>query len=673
MNPLLEKSTLRHQAIPYDKIKGEHFLPALRKAIELAEACIESIKSLEPSFKNTIVGLETAADHVGYVSGIFYGLYSAHCTSEIESISEEFNSILTRYDNNVSLDKILFEKVKFVKDNSPSSLNSEDHMLLEKTYKSFIRNGALLSDSDKEDIRCIDKEMSSLDIKFTENVRKSINAFELVIENEKDLKGLPASSVESAKKLAIEKNKRDSWIFTLDVPSRLPFMQNCENRDLRKKMYVASSTIALGGEFDNEQNVKRMLELKFKRARLLGYKNHSEFILEERMAKNPETVFRFLKQFEEKSKAASEKEFQKLSRLKEELTGEDSFERHDASFYCEVLKKKELDIDDEVLRPYLELQNVIDGVFEIAEKLYDIKFKEVSDLPKFHTEVRVYEVYSMDNSFIGLFYADFHPRKEKRPGAWMNDIVAQGLSFGEISHPHIHITCNFTKPTDTKPSLLTLDEVETLFHEFGHGLHGLLSKCTYKSIAGTNVLWDFVELPSQIMENWVKEKECLDLFAKHYETGDMIPSEYIEKIKLSGQFLEGLGTMRQTSFGALDMELHNTDPKEISDLIEFENSILEKFDSYKKDNTKSMLCSFGHIFPHGGYSSGYYSYKWAEVLDADAFEAFKEKGIFSKEVALSFKENILEKGGSQHPMQLYKNFRGQEPSIEPLLRRAGLL
>jgi peptidyl-dipeptidase Dcp len=674
MNPLLNLSDLRHNAVPYDKIKAEHFIPAIKVAIESGKANIEKLKNLEPSFENTIEGLEFADDQVTYVQGVFSSLYYAHCTDDIQAISEEFQSLLTKYYNGISLDAVLFEKVKAVKEKTNiESLDVEGQMLLTKMYKSFVRNGAELNSTDKETIAKIDEEMSSLDIKFSDNIRKHTAAFIHFVDNKDELKGLPEGALEAAATLAKEKGQEGKWAFTLQAPSFVPVLESCENRELRKLIQQARSSTAFGGEFDNEANVRRMLELKEQRAKLLGYTNHSEFILEEQMAKTPATVFSFLKEIGDKAKPVAIKEFEELKRIKKEQTGDDSFFNYDNSFYAQALKKQELNFDDEAVRPYLKLENVISGVFDIAERLFEISFKEVSDLPTFHDDVKTFEVYTNDGSFIGLFYCDFHPRKEKGPGAWMNDVVPGGMMFGKQGHPHIHNTCNFTKPTESKPSLLTLNEVETLFHEFGHGLHGLLTKCKYKSQAGTNVLRDFVELPSQVMENWVKEKECLDLFAKHYETGEIIPQELVDKIVKASNFLEGNATLRQISFSMLDMNLHNTPIDEIKDLNKFENDILNDYFFYDLEGKGSMLCSFGHIFSHSGYSSGYYSYKWAEVLDADAFEAFKEKSIFDKDVAKKFKENILEKGGSVHPMELYKAFRGSEPSVDPLLKRAGLL
>ena len=674
MEHLLKLSDLKYQAVPYDKIKAEDFIPELKKAIEIGKDNIAAIKKIEnPNFENTIEACESSDEEVSYIAGIYYGLYSAHCTDGIQAIAEKFSSLLTKYNNDISLDLELFEKVKHVYDNQDKeSLTTEQINVLDKFYKGFTRNGALLSEEDKDKIRAIDEEMAKLDNSFSENVRKANAAYIQIIDNEKDLEGMPDGIIEAAKGEAKKRDMSDKWVFTLDYPSIGPFLQYCQNRDLREQMNRAAGAKAFGGEFDNTKNVKRMIELKDQRAKLLGYKNHSYFILEERMAKNPETVMSFLEDLLIKAKPAAMKDKQKLVELKKELTGNEDFQRWDRAFYTEILKKRELDLDDEALRPYFKLENVVQGVFDIATKLYDIKFVENKDLPTFHEDVKVYEVYNIDDSFIGLFYTDFFPRTEKRPGAWMNDVISQGIMFGKVRHPHVHITCNFTKPTETKPSLLNLNEVLTLFHEFGHALHGLLSKCTYRSVAGTNVYWDFVELPSQVMENWVLEKECLDLFATHYQTGEKIPEELVNKIKTTQQFLEGLATLRQLSFAFLDMKLHNTPPEQISDIAKFEDEVMSDYDPYPRTGG-NMLCSFGHIFPHGGYSSGYYSYKWAEVLDADAFEAFKENGVFDSKTAKAFKENILEKGGSEDAMELYKRFRGHEPQVEPLLKRAGLI
>ena len=625
------------------------------------------------SFESVIEAEETAADRLDYVAEVFYALYSAHCTDKLSEIAPEFNEKLTNYSSDVSLDSKLFEKIKEVYEQKESlNLTPEQKVVLENTYSSYTRNGALLSEDDKLTLRNIDQELSQLNLKFSENIRNATNSFELKIENEKELAGMPDSVIEAASMRASEKGHENSWLFTLDFPSYLPFMQYCQNRELRQKMQTAASTKACGGEFDNTGNVKEILSLRQRRAKLLGYKNHADFVLEKRMAKKAETVLAFLDEILEKSHAKAHEEFKRLKGLRKEMTGEANFERCDAAMYTEFLKKKELNFDDEVLKPYFQIENVIEGVFTIAKKLYQLEFIKRDDLPKYHEDVTVYEVRDIDQNYVGLFYTDFYPREQKRPGAWMTTFRNAGLQFGEVKRPFVSIVCNFTKPTKTKPSLLTLDEVLTLFHEFGHALHGLLAKSKYKSVAGTNVHWDFVELPSQIMENWVMEKECLDIFAKDYQTGELIPANLIEKIQESRKFLEAMATLRQLSFAYLDMSWHSIDPEKIDDVIEYENSIMKKFNLYDSESEGAMSPAFGHIFA-GGYAAGYYSYKWAEVLDADAFELFLEKGIFNQEVAKSFKENILEKGGSEDPSVLYRQFRGSDPKPEALLKRAGLI
>ena len=674
MNPLMQASAHPFQAISYDKIKAEHFLPALNEAIEHAKAHFEKIKKVsEPNFENIIEASEVAEDRINYITNIYYALYSAECTDEISAISEEFSQTLTRFSNDITLDPEIFKQVKAVFEKKEQlDLNYEQKKVLNDMYSDFTRNGALLDDDQKKRLREIDETLAKTGLVFTENVRKATNAFSLTVTDKKDLAGMPEAVIEAASEAAESKGLKDSWVFTLEYPSFLPFMKYCQNEELRKEMHHALATKATTGEFNNQDNIKEILALRWERAKLLGYNDHAHFVLEKRMAQNSNAVISFLNNIYDKSIAAAKADLSKLKALKKELTGSDDFNRWDIAFYTEILKKRELNIDDELLRPYFKLENVVDGVFKIAQKLYGINFKKLDNIPKFHEDVMTYEVVSNDGDFVGLFYADFFPRKTKRPGAWMTDLKEQGLMFGEVNRPFVSITCNFTKPTKSRPSLLTLDEVLTLFHEFGHALHGLLSKCTYRSVSGTSVYWDFVELPSQIMENWVTEKECLDLFATHYETGETIPAEYIQKIKDSKKFMEGHATLRQLSFGFLDMAWHTTDPSEISNVIAFEDQAIEKYDLFPRDGQQNMSCSFGHIFG-GGYAAGYYSYKWAEVLDADAFEFFLEKGIFDPQVARSFKENILEKGGSEHPMELYKRFRGKEPDADALLRRGGLI
>lgn len=674
MSVLLEKSKLDFGAVDFPNISPEEYLPSLRTAIKEAYKKVEQIKKVDnPGFENVVVALEEASVGVYDISEIFYVLYGAHCTKELTAISEEFSDEITRYGNNLALDAELFAKVKAVyQQKAQLTLTAEQSTVLEEMYQSFSRNGANLDEAGKEKLRKIDEELSKLSLKFSENVRNATNDFVLLLDNEKDLEGIPESIVQSARETAKEKGHDGFWCFTLEYPSYVPFMQYCKNRELRQKMSEAFGSRAFGGKFDNSYIVKDTLRLRKERAALLGYTNHADFVLEKRMAQNTPTVMKFLGEMLEKAKPVATKEVETLRDLKEELTGDRDFQKYDMAFYSEILKKRTLDIDDELLRPYFKLDNVVEGVFQVATKLYGITFKSREDLPKYHQDVKVYEVSEANGEFLGLFYTDFFPRETKRSGAWMTDIRQQGLAHGKVERPHVAIVCNFTKPTSSRPSLLTLDEVLTLFHEFGHALHGLLTKCTYRSVSGTSVYWDFVELPSQIMENWVMEKECLDLFAVHYETGEKIPEKYIEKIRESRKFLEGLGTLRQLSFGFLDMGWHTVSPESITDVGEFERKLIQEYDLLPQNPKTNMSCAFGHLFS-GGYAAGYYSYKWAEVLDADAFSYFQEEGVFSNIVATKFKTHVLEKGGSEHPMELYKRFRGKEPSVEPLLDRSGLL
>lgn len=674
MNPLLQDSKLEFEAIDFSLIKPEHYLPALKVAINEAKENIEKVKKCnEISFDSIILAEECSADRLDSIVEIFYALHSAHCIDELNEIAEEFNEELTKYSSDISLDADLFAKVKQVYDKKDEmNLNSEQLVVIDNSYKGFTRNGALLNDADKEILREIDQKLSKLSLNFSENIRKANAGYLLVVEDEKLLEGMPAGILEAAKELASQKEQAGKWAFNFDYPSYIPFMQYCKNRELRKEIWTANSTKTLKGEFDNSELIKETLVLRKQRANLLGYKDHPSFVLERRMAGNSERVMNFIGDITEKSKTQAKADFQRIKNLKKELTGDDELRSYDSSMYSELLLMKELDFDDEILRPYFKLENVLEGVFEIAKRLYGLTFIERADLPKYHADVKVYEVKDDKGEYVGLYYGDYFPRPEKRPGAWMTTFRNAGFQFGETKRPFVCNVCNFTKPTATKPSLLTLDEVMTLFHEFGHGLHGLLAKSHYKSVAGTNVFWDFVELPSQIMENWVMEKECLDIFARHYETDESIPEELITKIKESRKFLEGMGTLRQMSLATLDMNWHLADPSAIEDIYNFEQESFKPFNLYPSEGLGSVSTSFGHIFS-GGYSSGYYSYKWAEVLDADAFAYFKENGIFNKEVAQSFKENILEKGGSVDPMELYKRFRGQEPSVDPLLKRAGLI
>lgn len=671
MYPLLKKSTLPFEAVDFSLIKDTEYIVALDEAIKIANTKIDLIKKENaPSFKSIIEKLEEASELVDHVSLVFSNMDSAHCTDEISKASQDFYAKLTEFGNSISMDADIFRLIKTVwinKDNE--NLSQEQHKVLENTYKSMVRNGALLTDSDKVTLKDIDNKLSELGVKFSENSRNAVNDYILFIDDEKRLNGIPEGAIEAAKEKAKEKGKDGSFAFGLEFSSFYPLLQYCEDRDLRKEIYMANATKAFGGKFDNQQIILQMVSLREKRAKLLGYKNHAAFILEERMAKDAATVFSFIEDIYTKAHPKAKEELQRLVQLKNEHSKDSDYQKWDHAFYSEKLKKKELDLDDEQLRPYFKLENVIDGVFQTSSKLYDLDFKQL-DISVYHKDVKVYEV-SSNGKNVGLFYCDFFPRKEKRAGAWMTQFRDQGLHSGVVKRPAVSIVCNFTKPTATKPSLLTLNEVLTLFHEFGHALHGLLSDVNYRSVSGPNVFWDFVELPSQIFENWALEEECLKLFAKHYKTGELLPNQYIEKIKKTNSFLSGLGNLRQLSFSALDMHWHTEDSSSIENVSSFETKHTQKYDLLPKINNTNFSCAFGHIFA-GGYSAGYYSYKWAEVLDADAFSYFQEHGIFNSKVAKSFKDNILSMGGSAHPMDLYKEFRGQEPSVDALMQRSGL-
>ncbi len=651
-------------------------MPAFLKAMEDARAEIDAITSNSdaPTFENTIEALEFSGQQLDRISSVFFNLNSAETNEEIQKIAQEVSPLLSEFGNDITLNEDLFKRVKSVYEQKGDlNLSVEQHTLLDKRYKSFSRNGANLPEDKKTRLREIDAESAKLKLKFGENILAETNKYQKHITNESDLDGLPDGTKEAATQLAKAKGKESGWLLTLDYPSYIPFMKYAKNRELRKNLSLAFGSKAFKGDkLDNKENVLKIAKLRHERANLLGYKTHAHFVLEERMAETPEKVRSFLNELLEKAKPAAKREFKQLEDFAKEMDGIDQLQKWDGSYYSEKLKQKLFNLDDEQLKPYFKLENVIDGVFKVAEKLFGLQFEEVFDIDKYHTEVKTYRVYDLNEDFISVFYADFHPREGKRGGAWMTSFKSQYRRNGENVRPHISNVCNFTPSTETKPSLLTFNEVTTLFHEFGHGLHGMLANTTYPSLSGTSVYWDFVELPSQVMENWCYEKEALELFAKHYKTGETIPMELVQKIKDSATFQEGMATLRQLSFGLLDMSWHGTDPSAISDVKAHETRAFSGTNLYPDTPETCMSTAFAHIF-QGGYSSGYYSYKWAEVLDADAFAYFKEKGIFNKEVATKFKDTILSKGGTEKPMVLYKRFRGAEPKVEALLERAGLL
>ena len=680
-NPLLQP----FDTAPFSKIRNDHFLPAIKELIETTKTEIEQItaNTESPSFENTVEALENTGLQLDRVTSIFFNLNSAETNDEIQKIAQEVSPLLSEFGNDILLNEALFIRVKVVFDSKDSiSLNDEQQMLLEKQYKGFSRNGANLSEAKKLELRKIDSELSKLKLTFGENVLAETNKFEMLITNKDDLSGLPEGAKEAAAQTAREKltpadeasdNGDAGWIFTLDYPSYIPFMTYANNRLLRKKMSLAAGAKAFHkDELDNQQNVLKIAKLRHQRAILLGYKSHAHFVLEERMAETPQKVQSFLKELLEKAKPAARREFKELEAFAKKLDGIDQLQKWDGAYYAEKLKQKLFNLDDEKLKPYFELKKVIGGVFTVAQKLYGLQFEEVVNIDKYHADVKAYRVGDHQGELVAIFYADFHPRPGKRGGAWMTSYKPQQIKNGVNDRPHVSIVCNFTKPTKSKPSLLTFNEVTTLFHEFGHALHGMLANTTYKGLSGTSVYWDFVELPSQILENWCYEKEALELFATHYETDDVIPMELVSKIKESATFHEGMQTLRQISFGMLDMAWHGADPSAVKNVKTFEKAAFADTSLYPDIAENCMSPSFSHIF-QGGYSAGYYSYKWAEVLDADAFAYFKQEGIFNKKVADKFKNYVLSQGGTQDPMELYVKFRGQKPNPDALIKRAGLI
>lgn len=670
-NPLLNK----FDTVPFSLIKNEHFKPAFQEAIKTAQREIDFItnNNENPIFENTIGALDFGGEQLNRISSVLFNLNSAETSDEIQKITREISPWLTKFRNDLTLNQPLFKKVQEVYNQRTNlSLTEEQKTLLEKHYRAFTRNGANLEEDKKEKLRELDTELARLSLQFGENVLADTNAYELNITNEADLDGLPQSAKTAAAELAKAKNK-EGYVFTLQYPSYLPFMKYVKNRKLRKTLAMAYGARGFQkNQYNNEENVLKIATLRYERARLLGFDTHAQFVLERRMAKSSDKVKAFLNDLLTRAKPAAEREFSELSAFAKETDGIDRLEKWDSAYYSEKLRQRLFDFDDEQLRPYFQLENVLNGIFTVAGKLYGLQFTEVHDIDKYHEEVRTFRVTDKDNKYIALLYTDFFPREGKRNGAWMTSFKEQEIRDGENGRPQVSIVCNFSRPTESDPSLLTFQEVTTLFHEFGHSLHGMLANTTYPGLSGTNVFWDFVELPSQVMENWCYEKETLELFARHYKTGELIPMALIEKIRKAANFHEGMQTVRQISFGLLDMAWHDIDPTGINDVKEHEKKAFQPTRLFPDVAENCMSTSFSHIF-QGGYSAGYYSYKWAEVLDADAFAHFKEKGIFNKDIATKFKDCILSKGGTEDPMILYRRFRGKEPSPDALLKRAGLM
>lgn len=674
-NILLTEFSTPHNTVPFDIIKFEDYRPAFDTAIKEARAAIdEIIKNPRPaSFENTIEALEKSEKLLDRISGIFFNLNEANTSDSMQHFAQEISPVLTEYSNDIFLNQELFNRIKVIKEKKDDlNLTKEQLMLLDKYYKAFVRNGVNLNDQDKEKFRQITSELSTLTLKFDENVLAETNAFELHLTDTADLAGLPSFVVESAAEEAKTRNK-EGWIFTLHYPSYVPFMQYSEKRELREKMYRAYNSKGFhGNDKDNKEIVKRISELRLQLAKLLGYNNYAAFVLEERMAETPEKVHGFLNELLDKSMPFAKEEFNEVQSFARSMGADFEIQRWDWAYYSEKLKKQKYSVNDEITRPYFKLENVQKGVFDLATTLFDITFKENQNIPVYNPDVKALEVYDKNNRFLAVLYLDFFPRQSKQGGAWATNFLSQYKEDGNDVRPHVSLVFNFTKPTSNNPSLLTYDQVTTFLHEFGHSLHYILSECTYKTLSGTSVYRDFVELPSQIMENWAQEKEWLDKVAVHYQTGEKIPEELVNKIIESSNFLAGYASVRQLTFGMNDMAWHTITSSVEIPVEEFEKKAISKTELFGPIEGCNISTQFGHIFA-GGYAAGYYSYKWAEVLDADAFLLFKKNGIFDKETAKSFRDNILSKGGTEHPMGLYVKFRGQEPTIDALLERSGLV
>jgi len=673
VNPLLEASNNPFGAPAFDKIKNEHYKPAFEAAIAQGKAQIDSIvnNTEAPTFANTVEALEYSGRTLTNISSIFFNLNEAATDSVMQSIALEVSPMLTDYSNDIMLNEKLFARIKSVYDSKDSlKLNPEQARLLEETYKGFVRNGSNLAGEDKAKFKEINKELSQLGLQFGQNVLAATNKFFLTITDSSQLKGLPDYVKEMGAAEAKEKSVK-GWVFTLQAPSYGPFMQYSENRELKEKMWKASNTKAFKDEFDNREIVKKIAGLRIERANLLGFATHADYVLDENMAKNPKTVNAFLKDLLDRTLPYAKQDVAEVEKYAQSTGFEGKLMPWDFSYYSEKYKNEKFAVNDELLKPYFKLENVQTAIFALADSLYGLKFKENKDIPVYHPDVKAYEVYDASGRFMSLLYMDFFPRASKRGGAWMTSFRDMSVEKGVEKRPFVSLVCNFTKPTETSPSLLTHYELTTLLHEFGHALHGMLAEGTYPSITGTSVARDFVELPSQIMENWAFKKEFLSSFAKHYQTGEAIPDELINKIIAAKNYLSGYTNIRQLSFGINDMAWHSLTKVPSTSVEAFEKDAIKATQLLPAVDSTCFTTSFSHIFA-GGYSAGYYSYKWAEVLEADAFSLFEEKGIFSKEVAASFRDNILSKGNLMDADVLYRNFRGRDPKPEALLVKLGM-
>lgn len=660
---------------PFDLIENDHFKPAIEDGIEKAQQEIAAIisNSEKPTFENTIEALEWSGNLLDKVTTVMYNLNSAETNDTLQEIIQEVTPALTKHSNDILLNEQLFDRIKHIEEHCENDkLTNEQQKLLENTISAFRRNGALLNNEKKQKLREINEKLADLSLNFGRNVLKDNNQYFKQITDKNILSGIPENSIIEAKNLADSKDL-EGWIFTLDFPSYNAVLTYADNRSLREEIYIAYHSKSFKNDaLDNQKNVKKLSELRKEKANLLGYASHADFVLEKRMAETPETVLYFLENLLEKSLQFAHKELNQLTKFSIENGGSEVLQRWDLSYYAEKLKTALYEINSEILKPYFQLENVIEGVFSLSKQLFGLTFKMNDAIPVYHTEVIVYEVLDENNEFIALFYTDFFPRPGKRQGAWMTSFQNQFIKDGINQRPHVSIVCNFTKPIGDTPSLLTFDEVTTLFHEFGHALHGMLADTTYPSMSGTSVYWDFVELPSQLLENWCYEADCLQMFAKHYQTGELIPMEYVDRLKKSSQFNAGLATVRQVGLGLLDMAWHTDLQHKHLEVFEIERNTIKSTNLLPLVEGTCISTQFSHIF-QGGYASGYYSYKWAEVLDADAFEYFKENSILNKEIALKLKDTVLSKGGTISPSELYRLFRGKDPDPAALLRRSGLL
>ena len=672
-NPFLTPYDTPHETAPFDRIRLEDYEPAFMEGIRQDDELTDTIVNNpdEPTFDNTI-SFSVPDNLLSRVSNVFFNLLSAETNDEMDALAQKMSPILTEHANNILLNEKLFARVKAVYEHH-RDLTDEEQTLLDKSYDGFIRSGANLSPENKEKFRAISKELNQLTLQFSQNNLKETNAFQLHLTDKKDLAGLPDSAIEAAA-LAAKEKQLEGWLFTLHAPSYTPFMTYADNRELRKKMYMVRNTLCThDNEYNNQEIVKRIVNLRRERAQLLGYRTYADFVLKKRMAENSTNVYKLLNDLLEAYLPTAREEVKAVERKAKETEGEEFIlQPWDFGYYAHKLQLEKFNLDAEMLRPYFELSRVKQGVFGLATRLYGITFKENRNIPVYHPDVTAYEVYDKDGSYLAILYTDFHPRKGKQSGAWMTSYKDQWIDENGTDHrPHVSVTMNLTQPTESKPALLTLGEVETFLHEFGHALHGIFARTRFESLSGTSVYWDFVELPSQIMENFAVEREFLNTFATHYQTGEPLPDELIDRIVRSRNFNAAYACIRQVSFGLLDMAYYTMDQPFDGDIFDFERNAWASAQLLPQPEGTCMSVQFGHIMA-GGYAAGYYSYKWAEVLDADAFSLFKEKGIFNQEVAQSFRDNILSKGGTEPPMTLYKRFRGQAPTIEALLKRNGI-